>query len=173
MALYIYITLISLIIHFVLIVPFINILYKRKLQRADQKTLDAFDNPTPIFDKYHRHKSGTPVGGGILVIGVTSILTLFFVISFNIFEIYTHTNYPSIIFELILILFTFISYGFLGIYDDLNKIFFWDKKNFFGLRMRVKLILEIFLAVIISCGLYFGLDIHFINIPFLGVYDIS
>jgi len=92
MALYIYITLISLIIHFVLIVPFINILYKRKLQRADQKTLDAFDNPTPIFDKYHRHKSGTPVGGGILVIGVTSILTLFFVISFNIFEIYTHTN---------------------------------------------------------------------------------
>jgi len=173
MALYIYITLISLIIHFVLIVPFINILYKRKLQRADQKTLDAFDNPTPIFDKYHRHKSGTPVGGGILIIGVTSILTLFFVISFNVFEIYTHTNYPSIIFELVLILFTFISYGFLGVYDDLNKIFFWDKKNFFGLRMRVKLILEIILAVIISCGLYFGLDIHFINIPFLGVYDIS
>ena len=29
------------------------------------KTRDAFDKRTPIFDKLHQHKAGTPVGGGL------------------------------------------------------------------------------------------------------------
>jgi len=173
MALYFYITLISLIIHFVLIVPFINFLYKKKFQRADQKTLDAFNKPTPIYDSFHKHKSGIPVGGGILVLLVSSFLTLFFVGGFKFFEIHTNTNYPSIILELVIILFSFLSYGLLGVFDDLNKIFIWKKKQFFGLSLRIKLIFEIILAVIISSALYFGLQISIVHIPFFGVFDLS
>lgn len=173
MSLYLYITIISLIIHTVLIIPFINFLYVKKFQRAKQKTLDAFDKPTPIFDKFHQHKSGTPVGGGILVIAVTTILTLFFLGSFKFFGIYTHSNYPSIVGEMAIILFTFVSFGLLGIYDDLTKIFFWEKKHFFGMRLRLKLFLEIVLALIISFALHNVLGISIIHIPFFGVFDFS
>jgi len=173
MALYFYITLISLIIHFVLIVPFINFLYKKKFQRANQTTRDAFDKPTPIFDSFHKHKTGIPVGGGLVILGITSLLTLFFVGSFRFFDIYTHTNYPSILIELVILLFSFLSFGLLGIFDDLNKIFLWEKKQFFGLRLRVKLIIEIILALIISSALFFSLQISIIYIPFFGVFDLS
>ncbi len=173
MSLYLYITIISLIIHFVLIIPFINFLYVKKFQRAKQNTLDAFNKPTPIFDKFHQHKSGTPVGGGILIIAVTTILTLFFLGSFKFFGIYTHSNYPSIIWEMAIILFTFVSFGLLGIYDDLNKIFFWEKKHFFGMRLRLKLFLEIVLALIISIALHNILGISIMHIPFFGVFDFS
>lgn len=173
MALYIFITLISLSIHFVLIIPFINFLYRMKFQRAKQQTRDAFDKPTPIFDKFNQHKSGIPVGGGLLIVGLSSLLTLFFIFTFYFFEVNLHSNYPSIITEVSIILFTYISFAFLGLFDDLNKIFFWKKKQFFGLRLRVKLIIEIILAVIISWGMYYGLDINIIHIPFLGVFQLS
>lgn len=173
MALYIFITLISLVIHSLLIVPFIHFLYEMKFQRAKQQTKDAFNKPTPIFDKYHQHKSGTPVGGGMLIVALTTILFLFFYFSFYFFKLNVHTNFGSVFLEVALILFSFISFGFLGIFDDLNKIFYWGKNNFFGLRLRVKLILEIILALIISVVLYFGLEISFIHVPFFGVFDLS
>ena len=173
MSLFIFITIISATIHFLLIVPFINFLYKKKFQRAKQQTTDAFDKPTPIFDKFHGHKSGIPVGGGILVTGLTSILSLFFLGCFYYFELPLHSNYPSIFLEMSIILFCYISFALLGVYDDLNKIFFWEGKQFFGLRMRFKLYLEIILALAVACMLFFGLKISFIHIPFFGVFDIS
>src|SRR3989344_4444279 len=152
MALYIFITLISLVIHFLLIVPFIDFLYEMKFQRAKQHTKDAFDKPTPIFDKFHQHKSGTPVGGGILIVSLTTILFLFFLFGFYFFDLSMHTNYPSVFMEIAILLFSYISFALLGVFDDLNTIFYW--KNFFGLRLRVKLIIEIILALIISTAIY-------------------
>ncbi len=173
MALYIFITLISVIIHFILIVPFIDFLYQMKFQRAKQDTKDAFNKPTPIFDKYHQHKSGTPVGGGILVVVITTLLFLFFYLSFYFFNLKVHTNFSSVFIEVALILFSFISFALLGIYDDLNKIFYWKKENFFGLRLTAKLIIEIILALIISLGIFYGLEVSFLHIPFFGVFDLS
>ena len=173
MALYLFVTIISLFFHFVLIVPFINFLYKRKLQRAQQQTKDAFDKPTPIFDKYHGHKTGTPVGGGILIVSVTTILTIFFLLLFYLFDIEIHSNYPSFLSEIAVILFTFISFALLGVYDDLTKILFWKKDQFFGLRLRHKLVLEIVLALAIAAWLFFSLKISIIYIPFLGVFNLS
>jgi len=57
--------LLSLFITFILLIPFIDFLYKLKIRRQKQKTVDIFDNPTPLFDKYHSWKQGTPFGGGI------------------------------------------------------------------------------------------------------------
>jgi phospho-N-acetylmuramoyl-pentapeptide-transferase len=156
-----------------LIIPFINFLYKLKLQRAEQKTKDAFDKPTPIYDALHKHKSGTPVGGGILIVVLSSILFIFFLLLSVLFNADFHTNYPSVLAEVEVILFTFISFSFLGIYDDLSKIFLWKKSNFFGLRLRHKLIIEIVLAILIGSLLFFGLHISFVYIPFFGTFNLS
>jgi UDP-N-acetylmuramyl pentapeptide phosphotransferase/UDP-N-acetylglucosamine-1-phosphate transferase len=84
-----------------------------------------------------------------------------------------YSNYPSFVSEVKIILFTFISFSFLGLYDDLNKIFFWQKTNFFGLRLRHKLIFEIILSLISSFWFFSELKISIVHIPFFGVYDLS
>lgn len=173
MSIFLFATAISFLLNFSLIVPFIDFLYKMKLQRQDQKTMDAFDKPTPIFDKYHRHKRGTPIGGGLLLVATTVFLFSFFSFLFLFFKIPIRTNFPSFLSETKIILFTFIGFALLGAYDDLSKIFFWKEKKFFGLRMRHKLIIEIVLALIISWWLMTELKINIVHIPFLDVYNLS
>jgi phospho-N-acetylmuramoyl-pentapeptide-transferase len=173
MSIYFFATLVSFILHFVFIIPFINFLYKVKFQRAMQQTKDAFNKPTPIFDKYHKHKFGTPVGGGILLVGLTVLLFLFFLLLFLLFNRTIQTNFPSVIAEIKILVFTFVSFAVLGVYDDLNKIFLWKKTQFFGLRMRHKLIIELILAGLISYWLFADLKIDIIHIPFFGVYELS
>ena len=76
--------LLSFLLNSLAFIPFINVLYKLKLQRRRQKTKDAFSNPTPIFDKLHYQKAGTPVGGGVLIILSTIIVCFHFILlTFN------------------------------------------------------------------------------------------
>lgn len=173
MATYLFIVFISFILNFAAIIPFINFLYRVKFQRADQKTKDAFNKPTPIFDKFHRHKQGTPVGGGMLLILTSVAIFTACLIAFAAFNQKIISNYPSLISEVKILLFTFISFAFLGVFDDLNKIFFFKRRNFFGLRLRHKLIIEIILGFIISFWLVSELKIDIIHIPFFGVYNLS
>ena len=173
MPIYLFATLISFIVNVILIVPFINFLYKTKMQRAEQKTKDAFNKLTPIFDKFNKHKAGTPVGGGLLVITSTVLLYLLFLSMFSIFKIPLQSNFPSLFAESKILLFTILSFGLLGVYDDLAKIFFWKKFNFFGVTLKFKLLIEILLALVISYWLYADLHIHFVHVPFFGVFDIS
>lgn len=173
MSTYLFIVFFSFILNFVCIIPFINFLYRKKFQRADQATKDAFNKPTPIFDRYHKHKKGTPVGGGILLIFTTLFVFFASLILFFLFNKKIISNYPSAVSEIKILLFTFVSFGFLGIYDDLCKIFLWQKQNFFGLRLRHKLIIEIILALVISYWLYTDFKIDIIHIPFIGVFQIS
>lgn len=173
MSLSLFSILISFIFNFVLIIPFIDFLYKKKLQRQEQKTKDPFNQPATIFDKFHRHKKGTPVGGGILLIITTTILFLFYFFIYLLIRKKVVSLYPSYFEEIKIILFTFISFALLGLYDDITKIFLWKKTAFFGLRFRHKLFLEIILAAIISYWLYYNLKINFVYIPFLGVFNIN
>jgi phospho-N-acetylmuramoyl-pentapeptide-transferase len=173
MSLYLFIVFISFTINSLLIIPFINFLYRSKIQRSEQKTKDAFDKPTPIFDKYNSNKKGTPVGGGLLIIVTTTIISFIFIFFFIFFKKKIVLNYPSLFSEMKIILFTFISFGLLGIYDDLNKIFFWKSNNFIGLRLRHKFIIETILGVIISFWLVNDLKINIVHIPFLGVFNLS
>lgn len=173
MSTYLFIVIISFILNSALIVPFINFLYQIKFQRVNQATKDAFNRPTPIFDRFHQHKTGTPVGGGILVV-VTTIIVFFATLLFYIFfNKKILTNYPSMVAEMKILLFTFVSFAFLGVYDDLKKIFFWKKQLFFGLKLRHKLIIEIVLAMIISFWLVNDLKIDIVHIPYFGVYNLS
>lgn len=173
MSLYLFIVFVSFIVNSVLIIPFINFLYRLKLQRKLQQTKDAFNLPTPIFDRFNRHKIGTPVGGGILLILTTVTVFSFFIGLFTFFNKTIIGNYPSVANEIKIILFSFIAFGFLGLYDDLKKIFLWEEEQFFGIRLRHKLILEIILALIIGFWLFNDLKINILNIPFFGVYNLS
>ncbi len=173
MELHLLTTLISFLVHFALIIPFINLLYRIKFQRADQKTVDAFNNPTPIFDKFHKHKKGTPVGGGILVVAVTVVIFVISLLVFAYMGVNITSNYNDINQEVRLLLFTFISFAFLGVYDDVHKMLFIKSHGFFGIRMRHKLVLEIILASIIAYWLYARLGISIIYVPYHGVVDIG
>lgn len=173
MSTYLFAVFVSFILNFVLIIPFIDFLYRAKFQRQIQKTKDIFNKPTPIFDRLHQHKSGTPVGGGILILATTLFVFTLFLLMYQLLHKKILTNYPALAAEIKIILFTFISFAFLGIFDDLNKIFFWRTRKFFGLRLRYKLIIEIILAAIIAFWLFADLKIQIIHIPFLGVFQIG
>lgn len=170
--LYLGLVLFSFLITSLLVVPFINLLYRLKFQRQSQKTLDFQNKHTPIFDKFHAQKSGTPVGGGLLIILSVVILfsCLFPVLKLS--RIFISSNY-HLQSELVVIFFTFISFGLLGLYDDVLKFFGFQKRGFFGLRMLYKLILQFILAGIASCLIYFQLGINFIYLPFVGAVSLG
>lgn len=170
--LYLGFLLFSFLITSLLVVPFINLLYKLKFQRQLQKTTDFQNKRTPIFDKFHNVKAGTPVGGGFLIIISVCILflILFPIIKFT--KIFVSSNY-QLTHELSIIFFTFISFGLLGLYDDIYKFFGFKQTGFFGLKMGHKLILQILLAAITSFLIYSQLKIDFIYIPFLGAFHLG
>ncbi|OGK56971.1 hypothetical protein A3J15_03395 [Candidatus Roizmanbacteria bacterium RIFCSPLOWO2_02_FULL_38_10] len=157
----------------ILIIPFINLLYKLKFQRGRQETKDAFDKRTPIFDSFHKLKAGTPVGGGLMLVVTTLVLFLFFTVIFTFLKVPIISNFGQVINEIKIILFTFVFFSFLGLYDDISKILVIQKGSFFGLRMRHKLIIEIALALIVAFWIYKDLKIDFINIPFFGIFHIG
>lgn len=157
----------------IFIVPFINTLYALKFQRAQQKTRDAFGKLTPIFDMFHRQKAGVPVGGGLLVIIVVSILFALLLPLIGFFGIPLTVVYGNHQAEVNILFFTFLSFGLLGLYDDIKKFFHFEKTGFFGMRLHHKLLLQIALATIIALMLYFNLGISFLYIPFIGTFQLG
>src|SRR5258708_153669 len=108
-AFYLGLLIVSFIVTSLVIVPFIDTLYRLKFQRQKQITIDAMGNRSPIFDKFHQHKAGTPVGGGLLVIGVVTFL---FAIMFILMTLSGKTIvrvYP-LSREIFVIFFTFVSF---------------------------------------------------------------
>lgn len=148
----------SIFITLILIVPFIDFLYKIKLQRQKQLTRDIFNNRTFIFDKLSEWKVGTPFGGGLLVIFVVSLLTLW---AYGLFRVEVR------LWELFVLLFSFIGFGALGFYDDLKKILNAERKGFFGLRFKYKFAIQWILALIIGAVLYYN-GYTFVHIPAFG-----
>lgn len=156
----------------ILLVPFINLLYKLKLTRKKQHTKDFQGKPTPVFDRFHGHKAGTPVGGGFLIVCVVSFMfaILFPLVSF--FGVFITHVYP-IYEEINIIFFTFLSFALLGLYDDIMKFFQIKNTGIFGLRLRHKFIIQWILAFIVSLLLYKNLQIDIFFIPFIGVFKLG
>lgn len=150
----------SLFITFILLIPFIDFLYKKKLRRQKQKTVDIFDNPTPVFDMFNDWKAGTPFGGGILILVVVTVLTLW---SYGLLGIDVNP------WEFFAIMLGFIGFGILGFYDDLKKLVPLHKSEFFGLRFRHKFIIQLILALLIAVIIYFKLGYSFVYIRGIGL----
>lgn len=172
MALYLGLLIFSFILTSISIIPFINFLYKLKFLRQRQVTRDFLGWRTTIFDRLHKHKVGTPVGGGLLVIG---LVCLFYALLFPLISylgVYITAVFP-IKDELNILFFSFISFGMLGLYDDLMKFFGFNKTGFFGLRLRHKFTIQWILAFIIASLLYRNLGINFVHIPFFGIINLG
>lgn len=151
------------------VVPFINLLYKLKLTRGKEAPKKG---KVPLFDKLHDKKAGTPVGGGILILLL--VITLF-AIAFPMASrlgVFVQSAY-DLKGELWVIFLTFISFGVLGLLDDLVKIFGKPEKGpmglWIGMRRWQKFSLQWVLAFIISFLIYNNLGIHILNIPIIGV----
>lgn len=172
MALYLGLLLFSFSITSVLIVPFINLLYRLKFLRKIQKTKDFLGKRSIIFDKFNQGKAGTPVGGGLLVVLVVFFLYLILFPLLQQLGVYITKLYPMID-ELNIIFFTFISFCLLGLYDDLMKFFGLANVGIFGLRLRYKFLFQWILALFISVMLYQNLKIDFVNIPFFNVLNLG
>ncbi|NCO11929.1 MAG: hypothetical protein COZ34_01795 [Candidatus Pacebacteria bacterium CG_4_10_14_3_um_filter_34_15] len=173
LALLLSVLILSFIVTSIAIVPFINLLYKLKFQRAQQESRDTFGVLTPIFNKFHKSKAGVPVGGGLLVIIVVTVLFLFLVPLIKYYGVDLTSNYEKIQSEINIIFFTFLSFGLLGLYDDIMKFFNLKIKGLFGLRMKHKFIFEIILSSAIAVMLYSNLGISILNIPFIGTFDLG
>lgn len=142
----------------ILAIPFLNLLYKLKFQRQDEREKDIFGKDKPIFWRLHGWKKGMPTGGGILIITSVLLLSILFytVTSFD------YNNTSGILFL------TLTSFGILGFYDDIQKIFGWKKTGFWGLQVRYKLLLQLVLAFGISYLLYRNLGITGFSLPWIG-----
>lgn len=156
-------TISSFIITAILLVPFIDFLYRIRLRRNKQETRDMFMKRTPLFDKFNSWKVGTPFGGGVLIIFIVIIWTLW---AFGIFNL--HVNG----WETFVLFFSFVSFGMLGFYDDIKKLTA-GKEGFFGLRFRHKFIIQWILAFIIASVFFLQLHYDFINIHGVGVVRIG
>lgn len=165
--------LISFLVNSIALVPFINLLYKLKLQRKAQKTKDAFNLPTPIFDSLHKLKVGTPVGGGLLLVITTTVLFSISLPMLYFFWVPITSIYQDMGSEVKILLFTFVSFALVGLYDDIKKVFVIDSEQFFGLRLRHKLFLELLLSFIIAFWINTELKINIIHVPYFGVLTLD
>lgn len=156
----------------VLLVPYINLLYKIKFIRQKQKTKDIFEIPTPIFDRLHAAKAGTPVGGGALIILVVTFLYLVVVFLMPYLGIKITSVYP-LDKEIKILLFTFASFGALGLFDDLRKTFNFKKREFLGIRFRFKFLAQWLIALAVASYLYFDLGIDIVNIRFFDIVSLG
>ncbi len=164
----------SFIITSAVIVPFINMLYSLRFQRKKQAdTKDIFGERTPIFNHFHQIKEGTPIGGGLLIIIVVSIIFALTIPLLDWLGIQQTSVYADYQAEVNVIFFSFLSFSILGLYDDIKKFFGLQKAGFFGLRMKFKLLLQVILSLIIAFMLYNNLGISFLHIPFVGTFEMG
>lgn len=162
-------TIFSFLISSVLVVPFINLLYKLHLTRKKE---GEGAKKKALFDKLHDIKAGTPVGGGLLIIAVTALL---FVILFPISSrlgVFVHMSY-DLRGELWVIFITFLGFGLLGALDDLIKIFGKPEAGpmgmWVGLKRWQKFVLQWGIALVVAYLIYQNLGIQILHIPLLGV----
>jgi phospho-N-acetylmuramoyl-pentapeptide-transferase len=157
--------LLSFFITAVLLVPFIDFLYKIHLKRTNEKKrLDTLNKAASITGKLLAYKHPRPIGAGALVVAVTVVLSLW---SFGMLSVQANPG------ELFVLLFAMVSFALLGAYDDLRKNFNKAKEGFFGLRWRHKLFIQIFLGLVI--GIYFWGFLHydFLNVHWFGMLDVG
>lgn len=152
----------------VLVVPFIDLLYKIKLRRRHEGGKDS----KSLFDKLHDKKAGTPIGGGVLVILVVCILFAIVFPLISYLGIFIQSSY-NLRPELIVIFFTFISFGLLGLLDDVIKIFGKPRPGalgyFIGMSKKQKFGLQIVLAGIVGWLLHNQIGIHILHVPVLNI----
>ena len=143
-------------------VPFIDFLYFLKHKFEKSSRLSKLSE-TPIHDRLMKADEATPSGGGILIILILITLS----IGYGFFS-------PTVDkVSLKIILFTLISFGLLGLIDDIKLIFTKRTGKFLGLGRKKMLLLQILLSISIAGMLYFMGGLNNIYISGLGNFVVN
>ena len=158
----------SFLITSLLIVPFINLLYRLRFTRRIEGSKKA--KKESLFDKMHDIKAGTPVGGGILLIAIVAILfALIFPIASHM-GVFIRSAY-SFKAELFVIFFTFLSFGLIGFLDDYTKLFGKPKRGnlgmWVGMSRKAKFVTQWGFGLFIGWMICCKLGVHIIYIPLI------
>ena len=105
-----------------IVLPFLN---KKRLGQYVSKTIN----------ERHLQKNGTPTMGGIIFIIPVLLSIIFLLLRGSI----------SISYNLIILLFVFLAYGFLGFVDDYLKI---KRKNNDGIQIVTKFLIQMIIALV-------------------------
>jgi phospho-N-acetylmuramoyl-pentapeptide-transferase len=160
----------SFIITGLAIVPFINLLYRLKFYKS--KSAVAASEKTAASE-HIKSKSRTPEGGGLLILVLVCLMFAFIFPLVRFLGVYITQVYP-LHEELNVIFFTFISWGLLGLYDDVVGFFQLERdRGFAGLKQTQKIVIQVILGLVIASLLYFNLGIQIINVPFVGVLNLG
>jgi phospho-N-acetylmuramoyl-pentapeptide-transferase len=156
--------LISFAITSVLMVPFIDFLFslKRRYERIEVEKVDKSE--IPITNKLlSGDKDQTPIGGGVLIIIVLTLLSL----------TYVFIARPTDTTTLKILLFTLLSFGAIGMVDDIAWIKTKRKGKFLGLSRKTILIFQLLLATLIASMLYYWVGINNLYITGFGNFVIG
>lgn len=120
------------------------------------KKINAKQNESTYLQKVHKAKEGTPTMGGLIFV-IPTLLTIIILLLMNKIEFSTN---------LLIVLFVFISYTFLGFIDDYLII---KRKNNIGLTEVQKLIGQIIIAIAfywiyMKSGASSTIEIHTLNV---------
>lgn len=145
-----------------------NFLYKYRLGKKIRT-----ENSAPIYSRMHQIKSGTPTMGGVLIWLTTLILAIVFLILAKLSnnDIFRNLNFLTRP-QTLLPLGALIASAIVGLIDDLLNIKGLGSSDG-GLRVRHKLIIYTFIAIVGACWFYFKLDWTTLHLPFIGNFDIG
>jgi phospho-N-acetylmuramoyl-pentapeptide-transferase len=159
----------SFLITAIAIVPFIDFLYKLKFTRRVE---GVGGKAKSLFDKLHDKKAGTPIGGGILVIIIVTVLFVTLLPLAARMGLFIQSSF-ELSKELFVIVFSFVSFGLLGLLDDAIKIFGKPKPgalgSVFGLTKKQKFVMQWVLAGAIGYYLYAYMGIQILHIPLINI----
>lgn len=142
-----------------LLVPFIDLLFNLKRQHKKDAIKNLLNKDTPIHNQLLAGKDiDTPVGGGILVILILVILS-------SVVILITKRRFDGSVYALI---FTTLSFGVIGLLDDLRKIFSSFSGKYLGIRGRYLFAMQLIAASISASVLYFVVGYNNIFIPLVG-----
>lgn len=155
--------LLSFVVTSLFMVPFIDLLFrlKRRFEKIHREKQEKSE--TPIHDQLMKADIGTPSGGGILLILVLVILSL-------VYSFFSHSIDKA---SLKILLFTAVSFGLLGLADDIRFILTRRKGKLLGLGRKKMLLIQVGLALLISAMLYFMEGINNLYISGLGNFIIN
>lgn len=147
----------------VFMVPFIDLLFylKRRFEKIQKKEKNMSE--TPIHDQLMKGDIQTPSGAGILLLGILIILS----IGYALFNPATDRN------SLKILLFTLVSFGCLGLVDDVKYIITRRRGKFLGLGRKKMLLIQIALAFAIAAMLYLVEGLNNFYISGLGNFIIQ
>lgn len=144
-------------------VPFIDLLFSLKRRFEKEQKEKRKKSETPIHDQLMKADEGTPSGGGILLILILIVLSLG----------YTFLSPQVDKISLEILLFTLVSFGSLGLADDIKFIVTRRKGKLLGLGRKTMLFIQICLALVIATMLYYMGGLNNFYISGLGNFVIN